>query len=47
MKKHWNLPEMLNPEFTYLERRLDKSYEWVEKHIDEINPAISFIEAAK
>jgi len=41
----WKLPEMLNPEFRFLEKRLDKSIEWVNKHRDEIHPSISFIQA--
>jgi len=45
MKKKWSLPKILELEFINLEKRLDRSCEWVEKHKTEIHPSISFIQA--
>jgi len=45
MRKRWDLPEILKPELRGLERRLDKSFKWVEEHRNEIHPSISFIQA--
>lgn len=45
MEKDWDLPEILKPELRGLEKRLDKAYEWVEKHRNEIHPSISSIQA--
>ena len=45
MKKDWDLPEILKPEFRGLERRLNKSCKWVKEYKNEIHPSISFIQA--
>jgi len=45
--KNCEFPEILKPEFKFLEKRLDKSIKFVEKHIDEIHQSISFIQAVE
>jgi len=46
-KKQWDLPEILIPELTNLEKRLNKSIKWVEEHKNEIHPSISFIQSVE
>jgi hypothetical protein len=46
-KKHWELPQILTPEFGLLEKRLDKSIKWVEENKTKIHPSISFIQSVE
>jgi len=39
------MPEILEPEFRFLDKRLDKAVKWVEENRKDIHPSISFIQA--
>ena len=45
--KKLNIPKILIPELTNLEKRLDKSYVWVSANKNNIDKNIDFIQAMK
>ena len=48
MKKETNyLPELLKPELINLEKRLNKSIDWVERNRNQIHPSISLIQSVE